>query len=524
MDYTTCIYDENEELPLPEFHKKYKDHFPMTAIVTGGYYGNTKWDDLPSDLIMRIDREFRQPRILARDPKSYKEQYISIPVNGPYKFNIVKSIKEKSQDQTMAEILEQNPLPILVQFSPRGEVPKEGQMSPTGTLISFLIEYRQEDIYLQGNFYNHGVIATETASVILCPIITMAPVHGLKDKTEEEYNLYLQRMSDYVYKKSKFSENTCNLGVKVYEASDPEISHIIPKKPDRDTGPAPALPQRKDIKVQSAKPKLDKTQNIKQSQRPPNRQITQNHKEPMKAKESENFKVSETLSESNQKSTITMEVPGFTETPVGGDSDDEIYGEDYEEITQEKKPGSSKPEVSNKPGYVNDVLCQVRPFSEPRAEDSDNESNEYEEIKEKLPIPQMKEKVRVPKNIDNREPMKLIETPRVQRVYDYAIPDPNYFISKQEAHKDMSVGIAPAEENIQTPCMSNHVSGKSIKELGEILVKLKLDKFVDRFSEDMIDGEIVQDLTVADLKEDYNFTKTEAIRLRKFIEQGHIPM
>lgn len=51
MDINTCVYDENEELSLPEFHKKYRDQFPITAIVVGGHYGQTKWDDLPSDLV-----------------------------------------------------------------------------------------------------------------------------------------------------------------------------------------------------------------------------------------------------------------------------------------------------------------------------------------------------------------------------------------------------------------------------------------------------------------------------------------
>lgn len=51
MDINTCIYNENEELSLPEFHKKYRDQFPVTAIVVGGHYGQTKWDDLPSDLV-----------------------------------------------------------------------------------------------------------------------------------------------------------------------------------------------------------------------------------------------------------------------------------------------------------------------------------------------------------------------------------------------------------------------------------------------------------------------------------------
>lgn len=49
---------------------------------------------------MRVDREFAQPRVLARDPVYYRERYISIPVNGKFLFNIVKSIKESKISRT----------------------------------------------------------------------------------------------------------------------------------------------------------------------------------------------------------------------------------------------------------------------------------------------------------------------------------------------------------------------------------------------------------------------------------------
>lgn len=111
----------------------------------------------------------------------------------------------------MSDILENHPLPILVQFSPRREIPKEAR-GPDGALMSLLIEYRHEEIYLQGNFYLQGLLAKESASVFLCPDISMAPVHGMKDKTENEYQEYLKRMTAFVKKKTTFSEQSCNLG------------------------------------------------------------------------------------------------------------------------------------------------------------------------------------------------------------------------------------------------------------------------------------------------------------------------
>lgn len=115
----------------------------------------------------------------------------------------------------MAEILKEHPLPILVQFSARGELPREAK-SADG-LTSFLIEYHHEEMYLQGNFYLHGLIAKDSASVTLCPHISMAPVHGIKGKTEEEYQQYLARMTTFVKNKTTFSEDSCNPGETLFE-------------------------------------------------------------------------------------------------------------------------------------------------------------------------------------------------------------------------------------------------------------------------------------------------------------------
>ncbi|XP_062617796.1 uncharacterized protein LOC134279416 [Saccostrea cucullata] len=513
-DITTCIYNEKEELPLPEFHRKYTNKFPMLAIVVGGHYGPTKWDDLPSDIVMRIDREFRQQRVLAKDPRAYRDQYLSIPVNGPYRFHVVKSLKEKSEDQTLTEILEKNPLPFLVQFSLRGEVPKEGRGGPDGGLISFLIEYRYEEIYLQGNFYSNGAIAKDSASVTLCPLITMAPVYGLKEKTEEEYNQYLQRMTDYVNKKSTFGEETCNRGIKVLESSDPEIANIIPPKPEINRGPPPALPKRRgsdDKNEQKRKPA-----NTGNFARLPGRQSAPKSQASGIGEVQSNVKVAKIPPKPKPKPKIN---PVATKEFSANDSDDEIYGDDYEVIDEDIKLNLPTLPADKGPGYANDILCQVRPYQEAKTEDPDDESDEYEEIIEKLPTPE--KNIKQVASVRAVPDYKQINTLKSDSECEYAEPELDD-VAEEEAHSNISFSVQPTEDKGQA--RSNHVSGKTIKELGEILMKLKLDKYVERFSEDLIDGEIIQDLTVQDLKEDYNFTKTEALRLRKFIELGHVPI
>jgi hypothetical protein len=63
----------------------------------------------------------------------------------------------------------------------------------------------------------------------------------------------------------------------------------------------------------------------------------------------------------------------------------------------------------------------------------------------------------------------------------------------------------------------------SVKEVGNMLKKLNLSKDVKKFKSEMIDGEILKELTRKILVNDFNVTHVEAIRLEKFIETGHMP-
>lgn len=40
-------YDVEQQLPLPEFFRNYKDKLPLLVIVTAGFCGETKNDEYP---------------------------------------------------------------------------------------------------------------------------------------------------------------------------------------------------------------------------------------------------------------------------------------------------------------------------------------------------------------------------------------------------------------------------------------------------------------------------------------------
>ena len=61
------------------------------------------------------------------------------------------------------------------------------------------------------------------------------------------------------------------------------------------------------------------------------------------------------------------------------------------------------------------------------------------------------------------------------------------------------------------------------KQVGEFLRLLKLHQYIEVFDEEDIDGPLLLDLTKEDLKTDFKFKGTEALKLMKFVKEGWRP-
>lgn len=137
-------------------------------------------------------------RVLAKEPteaNDIKLEYLSIPVNSSYLFQMVKTRTQCKDNQsfrqifkkidasirschpttlpylaylcfyplvsdpmTMSEILEKKEFPILIQFSTEQIIPDEGK-NRDGSPASFLIIASHEEHFIQGNYLLNG---TET--------------------------------------------------------------------------------------------------------------------------------------------------------------------------------------------------------------------------------------------------------------------------------------------------------------------------------------------------------------------------
>jgi len=86
-------------------------------------------------------------------------------------------------------------------------------------------------------------------------------------------------------------------------------------------------------------------------------------------------------------------------------------------------------------------------------------------------------------------------------------------------------------KNANTSMLSSVIFNKALPatslmtvvDVGEILSRLALGKYVEVFQEQMIDGPLLLDLD-NDILAEFGFKKIEILRLMKFIKSGHVPI
>ncbi|KAK3576937.1 hypothetical protein CHS0354_017612 [Potamilus streckersoni] len=83
--------------------------------------------------------------------------------------------------------------------------------------------------------------------------------------------------------------------------------------------------------------------------------------------------------------------------------------------------------------------------------------------------------------------------------------------------------VAETQTEPVTSKNTSHLENMSISDLEKLLEKLKLEKYKTLFHENMIDGALLMEFDSGLLREEFGFTKVEAIRLMKFVKDGHIP-
>lgn len=226
-------YDVEQQCTLPQFHAKFKDKLPLLLIVTEGFYGETKYDDLSNDQIIRLHRPCQQLRALgrlSRDAARLRDEFISIPVDGRYKFAVVKSSKNVGDPQTMEEILAENDLPIQIRYASYNIELKSTMEKIKGLNILVMKTYVEH--FMQGNCMEDGVLSPVVTLVALSPEISVSIITGYTNKPKEAFEAKIKSMDLFVEKNITFKDHEGSPEMTMFQRGDATTGTGNPIPPD----------------------------------------------------------------------------------------------------------------------------------------------------------------------------------------------------------------------------------------------------------------------------------------------------
>lgn len=217
-------YDENSDTSLKEYFQKYKENLPRLAIITGGVYGKTKYDDFASDQVVRLHRFITQQRVLAKQSTvSGRDKHFSIPLSTDIKFQVIKGRNKLGSVEDLKTILKHNQLPVLINIV--SHVPSAIDKTKDG-LAQLLLTEEYTEIYFQGHcIYGEKLNPADVSTLIVIPDVTIADIEGFVDKPEEEFQDFLKRLDEQVKTKAKFNDKDVDTDIRVIEVKEktPEV-------------------------------------------------------------------------------------------------------------------------------------------------------------------------------------------------------------------------------------------------------------------------------------------------------------
>ncbi|CAC5418986.1 unnamed protein product [Mytilus coruscus] len=240
-------YDANSEMNLKEYFDKNKTKLPQLAIITGGVYGKTKFDDVASDQVVRLHRYITQKRVMAKRSTT-REHVLSIPVNSDLKFQVVKGRNNLGPEENLKTILKNNKLPVYVNFTSSRNIFGPDQrpvtnhrkrilhrlfiVGPDGN-AQLLITEEFNEYYLQGHCLLDGYIKPDdTTTIIVIPDITIVTIDGFVDQPKEKFQEYLKKMNEQVKSITKFDDHDFDTEIRIIE----EKKEAPKPDPEEDSG------------------------------------------------------------------------------------------------------------------------------------------------------------------------------------------------------------------------------------------------------------------------------------------------
>lgn len=454
---------EAKDYSVPEFYREFGHKLPQVVRVSQGFYGDIVEDTFDKDQLLRIQTVSRQRRVVARWRTYGQISLYSFPLSFEEKLCVRKKNKHKvGKEKTIQQIVAEKQLPVEVMFPRDRTLHVSGQTLHTNHLPTMELTQVFEEMYLMGNFLLEDNICTDVVPVPLyLGQLRLSVVTGIKDDTEGLWETLLSKMAA-----------TCATVTYKQDFGSPDIAVYHAEAVHNETEYSYAEP-------------ASYTSFAHLFRGPPDQEI------------SHDGNVYEVIGDREQtkNSKQTSGVP----PPI------------------KPKPKNTTPIMTSFNKSSNDVSVPSLPprqtlKSSIKKMDEPCTPNPYSNY-----IPTTTVSPMVPENRkSNENAHELTDVASVSAVTD------NTADIKQCASQESSASLQETPK-LKALSSGDAVATLNMDEVGEYLKVLKLDKYVDIFKENLIDGQLLRELDKDILNESFGMKGLEVIRLMKFVKDGHVP-
>ncbi|XP_045180961.2 uncharacterized protein LOC123540203 [Mercenaria mercenaria] len=539
-----------------QFYEEFHSYLPKTVIVSEGFCGEIIEDIFDRGQVIRIHAISNQRRVVARLQYVRHSMLLSIPELYDQKLCIIKQNKKRGKPKQIYTILKENTLPITVQFPKDQTITVGNQTVNTNNIPSLDLIQVFDEVYLLGNFINDGVMNPEVIPVPLyLSQLRVSVVTGIKDQSEEKWTNYQQTL-DHEAAGIEFDLEFGNPNIAEYDPnaihSDGVYTYVEPREYSNIVKLVHKTPvcliDLSDEQNGEEEPglyeEIDNTARDKHTTKQKPSEHKQPLEQPMYKKELETASWTSELQELCTESAKDVQptMPSFkpkllksgTPTPLAlqpkVQNTTSALHKREENVLQRAPPIPERKLVPvlkkpiKPPGespYSNVLLKSGTPTPlalalQPKMQNTTLASHQREEnvLKSAPPIPERKLAPVQEKPIH----------PSIKSPYSNVLPrsqiSPTVHIA-QENEPRQKQNITETSTSDVDSCKD--VAKLTIEEVSEYMRKLKLEKYIDNFKTQLIDGRTLTGLDKDMLKEDFGMKGVEALRLINFAKDGHVP-
>ncbi|XP_052086452.1 uncharacterized protein LOC127723742 [Mytilus californianus] len=498
---TTC-----HEYSVGSFIDRYQNEMPQLVMVKHGYQGETGNDTLDTGQVLRIHGVYKQTRILAIVKKDsnrcfgYGDISVSIPQDCNIPVYLIKRNNPVKCSALLHEVIAKHKLPVEVKCdtAEEPEITLKGRKARLIGDIRLKLIQESDLKYMYGNPVNKGQLYRNVVSIpyhMTC--LTLSVITGLENGNQDYWASILHSMTYTADNYIKFDGQMGGNDFLTFPTSATapmEYDFIETNKSYLTTN------RRKDPTYVSTKSSIQDEHFYEEipADRVKSEQLNISNRTKVYSEDSDITETTNLPYENLNK----ISIPNRTIVSSEDCDNTEIPNLSYENLNKLSITNTTKlsSKVSSEEGDITEI------------------SNlPYENLYKLSTVIAKSDSGDLQTLATNTITDLAFENQEYQNTPTSESTNCDYEIRKKLDKTSRKINI------VNTISCPPDVENLSVQELGQYLHVLNLGKHEESLSDALIDGSLIKELDENILREEFGFTRFEAIKLMKFARDGYLP-